>query len=313
VRFQQRRVGEAEALADQVLSEARARSDPWATAMMLLLSASVRLWTGRTGEAVALAERALSTFTGLGDPYGTLQASAVLGRSLVMVGRVDEGFTLLARASEDGVEGTATRRDEARIVRFTRLAAALQVGDVERGLPLLAELEDLAGSGIGGADPAVALAMSALQEGDGRRAQEHLASHVGDGTPSVEAVASLVAAVAGTGGAAQHADRVDRADDATYLDRAMGSLGAALEASAGDHGAPEAQRRISLARSAVHGTEDQVAKAVVELGAAAVAARLGLPEADEVADHAGLLLARLGIGADGWRRAFALATRTAPR
>ena len=37
VRFQQGRVAEAQALGEQILDEAQARSDPWATAMMLML------------------------------------------------------------------------------------------------------------------------------------------------------------------------------------------------------------------------------------------------------------------------------------
>jgi hypothetical protein len=86
VRFQQRRVTEATALGEQVLAEARSRNDPWATAMMTLLLASIRLWTGRTTEGVELAAEARRTFQTIGDPYGIGQASAVLGRSMVMEG-----------------------------------------------------------------------------------------------------------------------------------------------------------------------------------------------------------------------------------
>lgn len=306
VRFQQGRVHEALALGEQVLDEARARSDPWATAMMLLLIASIRLWTGRTDEAVSLAEQALRTFTGLGDRYGTMIGTSVLARALVMSGRVEEGFSLLARASL----GAGDALGEGSAVAFTRMAAALQVGEPGRAADLAAATEQAAEAGVGGDDPFVALGMAALQRGEVAEAQRQLARVAHPDDPNVLAVTALVAAAAGSGDAAAFADRIEGAEGATYLDLAMGSIGAALEASAGDTGAAEAQRRVSLARSAVHATEDALAKAVIELGAAAVATRLALPEAEEVAARAEHLLAKLGIGAEGWARVFALATRS---
>jgi hypothetical protein len=89
----------------------------------------------------------------------------------------------------------------------------------------------------------------------------------------------------------------------------VANLAASLEASVSDTGAAEAQRRLSLARNVVHGTEDAVAKAVVEAGAAAVARRLGLPEAEEVAARAEHLRAKLGVELTGWDRVFATAVR----
>jgi len=303
VRFQQRRVGEAQALGEQVLDEARARSDPWATAMMLLLVASIRLWSGRTEEAVAMAEQSLRTFTSLGDRYGSMQASAVLGRAMVMADRVEEGFTLLSRdqvlGMGDGAQG-----------RITRFAAALQIGEPERAAGIEDELVALASQGIGGDDLLAGLALAALQRGDLAAAQGHIDATKGSATdPNVLAVRSLVEAVAGSGQAAVVADPIKMADGATYLDRALGEIGAALEAAGGDAGAVEAQRRISVARSVVHPTEDRVAHAIVELAAATVALRLGLPEAEETAGHAEHLLAALGIEASGWKQVFGPAVR----
>lgn len=313
VRFQQGRVAEAQALGEQVLDEAKARSDPWATAMMLMLVASIRLWSGRTAEAVAMAEQAQRTFTGLGDSYGTTLSGAVLGRALVMIGRVEEGFALLERAGNRAVHGTNPDRGDTQPARFARLAAAIQIGDVERAASVLDELEVLVELGVGGDDPLVVLAEAALLRGDVGSAVAQISRAGSESTdPNVLAARALVAAVAGSGDAGAIADQLDVVEGATYMDRAMANVGAALEASAGDQGSAEAQRRLSLARSVVHPTEDVVAKAVVEMAAAAVASRLALPEAEEVHGRAEHLLAKLGIEADGWHRVFALATRAVP-
>jgi hypothetical protein len=125
-------------------------------------------------------------------------------------------------------------------------------------------------------------------------------------------VHALTAAASGSGRAGNLADRIDEATGATYLDRANANLAAALEAAAGDAGAEEALRRLSIARTAVQGTEDRVAKAVVELGAAALSSRLALPDAEEAAARAEHLVAKLGIDPTGWNRVFALATRAVP-
>jgi hypothetical protein len=169
----------------------------------------------------------------------------------------------------------------------------------------------MAGRGIGGDDPVVALALLALQHGDAAAAGEQIArARSTDDDPNVLAVRALVRAAAGEPGAAQDADRITELPGATYFDLAIGQLGAALEASVSDTGSAEAQRRVSLARSAVHPTEDAVAKVIVETAAVAVAARLGLPETEEVAAWAEHLRAKVGIDAHGWQRAFALAVRS---
>jgi len=308
VRFQQGRVAEAQALGEQVLDEARARSDPWATAMMLMLVASIRLWAGRTDEAVSMSEQALRTFTGLGDRFGGVQAGAVLGRSLVMAGRVEEGFALLVRVASPDALGAA--EGDGFPARYARLAAALQIGEPHRGASVLRDMEVIASAGLGGDDAAAVLAAAALMEGDVAQAEAYVASaRTHDVDPNVMAVHALAAAASGSGQAGGLADRIDAATGATYLDRATANLAAALEAAAGDTGAAEAQRRLSIARTAVQGTEDRVAKTVVELGAAAMASRLGLPTAAEDAARAEHLAAKLGIDPAGWNRVFALATR----
>ncbi|WP_426571254.1 adenylate/guanylate cyclase domain-containing protein [Aquihabitans sp. McL0605] len=309
VRFQQGRVPEAQALGEQVLDEARARSDPWATAMMLMLVASIRLWSGRTDEAVTMAEQAQRTFTSLGDRYGGTQAGAVLGRALVMAGRVEEGFALLVRTGNPGKDAGV---GDGLPARFSRLAAALQIGEPERGAAVLEEIEVMAAAGFGGDDSAAVLGAAALMAGDVPRALDALSRARTDSDPNVMAVQALAAAAAATGGAGPIADAVDGAVGATYLDRAIASSAAAIEAAAGDHGEAEAHRRITQARSAVLPTDDRVAKVIVEMAASAVADRLGLPEAEELAGGVEHQLARLGIDGAGWLRVFALASRAVP-
>jgi hypothetical protein len=257
-----------------------------------------------------MAEQALRTFTSLGDRYGSAQAGAVLGRALVMAGRVEEGFALLLKVGTPEQGDARTAVGDGMPARFARLAAALQIGEPHRGASVLEEMEVLAVAGLGGDDGAAVLAAAALMGGDVAAAEAHLTkARPLDLDPNVMAVRALVAAASGTGEAGRLADQVEDATGATYLDRAIANVAACLEAAAGDAGAGEAQRRLSIARTAVQGTEDRVAKTVVELGAAAMSSRLALPEADQDAARAEHLAAKIGIDPAGWSRVFALATR----
>lgn len=210
-------------------------------------------------------------------------------------------------------EGAGPAEGDGFPARYARLAAALQIGEPHRGASVLHDIEIIAGAGLGGDDAAAVLAAAALMAGDVASAERYVASaRTHDLDPNVMAVHALTAAASGSGEAAELADRIGETAGATYLDRATAALAAALEAASGDAGTTEAQRRLSLARAAVQGTEDRVAKAVVELGASAVARRLALPEAEETAAHAEHLVARLGIDPTGWNQVFALATRSVP-
>ncbi|MCU1357435.1 MAG: Adenylate cyclase [Acidimicrobiales bacterium] len=312
VRFQQRRVGEARALGEQVLDEARARNDPWASSMMTLLLSSIQLWSGGTTEAVEMAERTLRGFQGIGDQYGTGQASAVLGRALVMAGRVDEGFDLLAKAGGPHGQtngGPAAARGQ--VARFTRLATAVQVGEPERGTDAIDELSEL--ELLGGDDPAVLLGLYALQRGDVDEAVRHLGlpgEHTDDG--NLGAARALLAAASGSGHAGELADAVSAMPAATYLDRALAEIAAAMEAAACDaadrsDSDSTVGRRITAARTAVDPTGDALARALVALAAAKTSARLGAADALDTAAAADRHLAKLGITAHGWGTLFDLA------
>lgn len=299
IRFQQRRVAEAAALGEQVLEEARNRNDPWAVGMMTLLLAGLRLWSGRTAEAVELAAEGKRRFEGLGDTYGLGQASAVLGRALVMSGRVDEGLALLAAAAGSG----STTGDGSRIARLTWAATAVQLGqpDLVPDDELLGDVTD-----FGREDGRVLLGLQALQRGDRAGAAEHLRPDEPTDDPNLLAALALLAT--GSGDASALADRVEAIEEATYFDRAMAAIAAALQASArdGDDDAAEACRRVVVACEQVDGTGDKVARAVVGLLAAAVAARLGGADAVDLEAAATERLDALGIAADGWRRLIEL-------
>lgn len=314
VRFQQRRVVEAKALGEQVLEEAKARNDPWASAMMSSLLASVELWSGKTAEAVDRAEATLRSFQALGDPYGFGQSSAILGRAMAMAGRVEEAFDVLDQAAavdHDGVEGLASLNGS-QVARFSRLATAVQIGEPERGADV--EEDMLRHESFGGTDPAVLLGLLSLQRGDVEDATRHLglpAEHTEDG--NLGSARALLAAASGSGHAAELADQVSAMPAATYLDKALAEVAAALEAATREgHGATSdaastVGRRIAAARSSVAPTGDRLARALVELAAARSAERIGAPDAVDLREASDHHLAKLGITAAGWSTIYDLA------
>lgn len=311
VRFQQRRVDEAAALGEQVLEEARSRNDPWATPMMTLLLASIRLWLGRTGEAVEMAGEALRLFQGIGDAYGGGQATAVLGRAMVMAGRVDEGFDLLGAAgSAPGATTTDLGPGGGQVARLSRVAVSIQVGEPERAVDVIAEVELLRDTGTD--DPAVLLGMHALQMGEIAEAGRFLrAGPQPSSDPNLAAAQALFAAASGEGDAEALSDSVGALGGATYLDRSTAELAAALQA-ARRGSAVDASRRLEAARGLVDASDDLVSRAVVALTAAAVAGRMGWPDATDREQRAVGLVAELGIEPVGWERIAALAGAAVP-
>ena len=305
VRFQQRRVVEAAALGEQVLEEARSRNDPWATAMMTLLLASVRLWSGHSADAVELATTARRTFASIGDPYGLGQSGAVLGRALVMAGRVDEGFDLLADAGGPPGPDADDRLPGGNPARFSRVAASIQVGEPDRAADVVAEL-DVDAPVLADDAPAL-LGVYALQSGDLAGAARHLRPRAEPSSdPNVLAGQALFAAASGEGDARALADAVSRVEGATYLDRAVAEVAAALQASRrGDSAATVVA--VAAARAEVDPTDDRVARAVVELMAGAALAHLGHPDAAETEASAHGLVVALGIDPVGWLRIAASA------
>ncbi|MBX3312738.1 MAG: AAA family ATPase [Actinobacteria bacterium] len=255
VRFQGHRIEEAAELATGVLEEARSRRDPWATAMMTTLLASIRLWLGSTDDAVDLARDAHRGFVAIGDPFGIAQSAAVLGRSLVMAGRVDEGVAYLGDVSSD-------------LVRATRIAIAAQLGEPERA--------DVPGATTASViDQRVADALLALQRGDLAAAGAQLdVDGPGDPDTNLWAARAMWLAASGRDGSDEMADAVDGAPSATYLDRAVAEIAAALRAAAVGDG-DTAAVRFERARKVIEPTGDRVARNAYRVAAELARDHLG--------------------------------------
>ena len=139
-RFQQGYTDEAGEMADAILSGDRRGGDRWAMGMMLLLSGSVRLWTGRTISAIDRLRESQELFEGIHDDFGHSQASAVLGRALVLAGHIEEGIALVTSADQH--EGWAPTERERTVAAMAGMSATVQVGDTERSEQLLAVAPD---------------------------------------------------------------------------------------------------------------------------------------------------------------------------
>ncbi len=166
VRFHQGDFAEAEELGAQVLSEACDRGDRWGEGMMLVLTSSVRLWSGRADAAIGPAADAVEAFRSIADQQGLAQAAAGYGRSLVTAGRVSEGFDVF----EDSVahfEHIGNDKLKASVVALSA-SAATQIGDPELALAILAPLGATGRGqyGIGLIESSVAEGLARLQLGE---------------------------------------------------------------------------------------------------------------------------------------------------
>ncbi|MEO6987088.1 MAG: adenylate/guanylate cyclase domain-containing protein [Aquihabitans sp.] len=329
IRFQDGNIHEARRLGEQVLDEARSRSDPWADAMMTLLMASIQLWTGATEDAVDLAETARRRFDSLGDEYGLEQSASVLGRALVMVGQVEDGFALMAAPlrplaaahtgrvpvvdlSQGAPPAAAVHRGV--VVLLARLGTALQVGEPARAVGLVDELLERRD---GGDDLEVSQALLALQSGDLDRAGRHLDGGQGSTSPASVvsvgqdthanrvAVRALWQALAGLPGADAAAARLDDLPGTTYFDRIMAQIAVAIEAAVNGR-SDDARAAVDNARGLAAATDDRIAQLVVELAAVEVAQRADDPGQPELAARSLRLADALDIEPQGWTRLLAL-------
>ena len=134
-RFQQGYVDEAGAMAEDILSSDWRGGDRWALGMLLVLSGSVRLWTGSTLLAIERLQEAQDLFEGINDDFGLAQSSAILGMALVLAGDVERGIAL---ATGGGLSQEGPPAELTRIVgAMAGLAATVRVGDVERSQALI--------------------------------------------------------------------------------------------------------------------------------------------------------------------------------
>jgi class 3 adenylate cyclase/tetratricopeptide (TPR) repeat protein len=317
-RFMQGYLDEAEALAEQVREATLERGEQWGLGMMLVLTASVRLWTGRTCSAVERAGEAAELFDRIGDVFGAMQAGAVRGRALVCAGRIEEGLAQL----DEVVRLAVTDRDRT-FAQVARIGALVQLGESEVTAGLLAEGEgigDVAEDALSG-ELAVSYALHLLQSGQpeaaarvlealGTQAPERRGAYLG----AVQALAD--AALGRADEVGPLADEVRATQGATYLDVVLAELARAMAAvAAGDRVAGiEAVRE---AQAVAGRTEDRVAQALANLGPRLVAsggapAEPGLGEPGEGEPGEGASFEGLGRSAPGWQRALGLAAGIAP-
>ncbi len=298
VRFHQGRNEEAEALAAEVGLDARERGEVWGEAMMVVLTASIALWSGRTDHAVQYAREATRLFEEIDDRMGELQARCGLARSLLMSGDIDAGIDQLHAALWSRSEQDANDVWMARVITLT---SAVQLGDVELGRNAIAESQwfrpaDL----VGGADATAALALHHLQAGDDERAAA-VAAEITEDRGYVHCARALVAATRGDADEVTgHLTALERGPH-TYLDEAYGAVARALVDAA--HGrVDEARGVLGATITAVDGTGDRLAQAVLRLVDATVAEHGRCDDAGAARDSAEGRLQLLGVRADGWRR-----------
>ncbi|WP_195210356.1 adenylate/guanylate cyclase domain-containing protein [Actinomarinicola tropica] len=307
VRFHQGHWEEADAIGERILVEAQGRGDRWGEGMMVLLTASTRLWSGRAADAVGRAQEALEMFHALGDVDREVQSAAVLGRALVAIGAVGEGFRTLDLAVEmgRGEVGSAATLGPTAVA-----AAAVSVGDPERALRAVAlvSVDDLDPSVVGESDRLVALGLALAQLGRLDDAVEHLQQAA---TPSMEEAPSgyALSALACASAVAGHVAEVERLCDevrsagrATYLDRVTALL--ALASCRVGACAPDAAEELfDEAAVLADATDDRVAQALVRLARAEAGDAVGRPDRAARSD-ATRRLAELGIDAGGWRQVY---------
>ncbi len=314
VRMHQGRMTEADELAALALRDARERGDRWAEGMMLVLRASVALWSGRVESSVRRAEEASALFRTIDDHAGQQQATAVLGRALVLAGRVTEGFAAFADAVAAGPSGAALGLVQ--LLPTAAAAAAVAVGDPDEALRWLAgtDTTTLDPALVGHGDRLVALGLAHLQRGqvdDAVTVLEQAASGSGDAGADPNALAALALALAAAGGrgrAVAAAEAARASSRATYADRLLASVALALLA-AGGGDEVAASEALDAAGDARLDSEDRVATAVLSLAAATVRERLGDPTATDARRRADDRVAALGVEGRGWVRAFELASR----
>jgi class 3 adenylate cyclase/predicted ATPase len=307
VRFHQGQWEAAEELSELILVEARGRGDRWAAGMMLVLSASVRLWTGRAAKAVPRAQEAREVFGAIGDVEREVQSAAVLGRALIAVGLVGEGFRTLDLAVDTGRNAP---NGPFALGATAVAAAAASIGDPERALRAVAlvGVDDLDPAVIGESDRLVATGLALLQMDQLDEARSHLESAAeldGEEEASAYALSGLACARAVEGRLDECrtlTDLVMGAGRSTYLDRvtALCALGS-LTWGRGDR--VEADRLFDQATALADGTDDRVAQVLVRL-ARCESARVVDVVLPDLSAEVHSRLVDLGIDAEGWLRVF---------
>ena len=271
-RFQQGHTAEAGEMADAILAGDRRGGDRWALGMMLVLSGSVRLWTGRTTSAIDRLREAQDLFEGINDDFGHSQASAVLGRALVLAGHIEEGLALVASA--DRHEGRAPTERE-RTVAVDGGHERHGAGGRHRSAasscwhPSRPHRSTWPRSSSATPSARHRSALHRLQSGDVNGAvagltnlQQRLLPKI---DPNLQSALALAHAASGAiDQALTEADEVDAHDGASYLDRITAGIARGL-ALGRDGDGDASTAAFDQVIAAADATEDRVSQALVRL------------------------------------------------
>lgn len=295
---------EAARLVDDVLPEIRRRGDPWAEAIMMILHASMSLWSGQARSALEIARDAQDAAERADDFSFAVQARALEGRALITRGRVTEGITVLEQAA--ALAERAGDAETKRVAMVSNCSASARLGDSERALRWAARYESLGQrvSVVGENDLSVAMALALMQSGNVEAAEAQLEWAFAEPASgdrahtNAFAVGAMVAAAAGRFETAQARVQAVLAGQPTYLDCLLAHLAEAA-ASNGVGDLDGVRRGISAARAVLDGTDDRVSPTLVDLvEAMATGGDVAAVEQEIIG---------MGIEPAGWRRSWSLA------
>ncbi len=293
----------AEAMVAEVLPEIRRRGDPWAEALMMILHASMSLWSGHARLALDIARDAQDAAERADDFSLAVQARAIEGRALITRGRVGEGMATLEQSA--ALAERAGDAETRRIAMVSNCSASARLGDAERALRWAARFEGLSHSSaiLGESDLSVAVAMAMIQSGHVEEAEAQIAwAFDGSSSDRVHthalAVGAAVASALGHFDVAHERAAVVLASEATYLDRLLANLADAA-ASCAEGEAAQAQLSLAAARDVLAATDDRVSPLLVAL----VEAIITDGDVDAVLHE----IIVTGINPAGWRRCWTMA------
>ena len=296
----------AETMVAGVLPEIRRRGDPWAEGIMLILHASMSLWSGQGRAAIEIAHDAQDAAERADDFSLAVQARAVEGRALITRGRVAEGIATLEQSA--ALAERAGDAETRRIAMVSNCAASARLGDAERALRWAARFEGLRKSlaVVGETDLSVSIALALLQTGRVDEAEEQLAWAFVDDLPegrthtNAIAVGAVVASASGRYPLAHERAVAVLAGESTYQDRLLAHLASAAASSAeGD--ADRMRGSLAAAREVLATTDDRISPLLVSLVEAIVA--------DGDLEAAERDITAVGIDPTGWRRSWTLASK----
>lgn len=293
----------AKALVAEILPETKRRGDPWAEAVMLILDASMSLWSGEAERALAVAVSTQKVAERSGEVALLVQAQAVEGRALISRGRVAEGVKVLEQTHQLALR--AGDDDGQRLAVISNCAAAARLGNSEGAIRWAARFDGPHDdpSVVGESDLTVSLALAFLQRGSVAEATSQISwiDSFEKAPPNMyaEAVGAMVAAASHAPDVAERKAATVLAGPATYMDQTLAHLSCAAVANAAGR-STEVDEHLAEARRALENTDDLITPTIVDL-LAAVCGRAPIDEAEDA-------MRQLGLDPAGWRMAWSMAS-----